>query len=420
MIRAEPSDLQHVSGYVSELRNVIGYYTGWVDDDLLMKYGQDEISVFETLNNDDSVYHGMNMLSLMVAGENVEVHSRWQEVSDIIYNAFSYIEDFTHARRSLAYNAILFGLGVQAKFWDQVEFRDYPGITWNVPVKIREADRRRMRLERDPNNRDQVWWSIWSKKYDQYMILKDREEVPGYEPGFCLQDFIFYVADYEETSPFGRGLGSTLFPLAFIREKVKQYWADLSESHSRPWLVMKVDSMKAALDANLGSDNLGTARQKVLDLLDVMENSRGRHQIVIDKSDELQALDIGNQARNIHQELLKYIDGKILQVILGSELTTTTAGGSSSYALGQIHKGGTNSIVMYHRERLEKVLERELLRDFIARNWSNFKRLGQRLGFDFFEPNDIRLVINTESEKIKKKIAESGDSSAAGKVAITM
>ncbi len=419
MILAEPSRLQHVSAYVSDLRSLIGYYTTWQDDDMLARFGQDEVSVFNTLKNDDSVIHGMNMLALSVAGEQYEVKSTWDEVSQVLTNCLSYIDDFTHARYSIAFNAILFGLGVQHKYWEQVEFRDYPGMVWTVPTKIREIDRRRIRLERDPQDRDRVWWSFWDSGRDQYMILKDRNEVPGYEPGFNLQDFIFYVGDYEEESPFGRGLGSVLLPLAYMRERSKQYWADLAESHSRPWLVMKVDTMKGAVNAALG-DGVPTSKAKVQKLLNVMENTRGRHQVVLDKTDEIQALDIGSQALGIHKEFLSYLDSKILQVILGSELTTTTAGGSSSYALGQIHAGGTSSIINYHRERLEKVIERELIRDIVHRNWANFRRIGLDLGFREFEPRDISFSLTSASEKIKEEIAKSGDTAAASKVAITM
>lgn len=413
MIVAQPARYQHVNSYVSDLRSLTGYYTGWIDQQYADSPSSDPDNAFNTIMNDPSVYHAMNLLSLWAAGEYVEVSVKNNEVlTQMLNRAIGYVQDFSHARKSLSFGGILFGLGVQKKYFQEVVFPEAPGLRWQVPVAIREVDRRRMRIERDPENKNNTKWCIWSPVTDNFVYLKDRAEFPDYQAGYTLQDFVWYVGDYEETYPFGRGLGEVLYPLCSIKKYCQQYWADLAESWSKPFLVMMVDSVKASIDASLGS-GLPTSARRVQDLLRAMESSRARHSMVLDKSDELRALEQGSIGTNILSELMTYLDKKINLAILATELVTESGGGQGSYAMAQIHRGSTQSVVMYHRNRLEEIIKRDIMQDFFIRNRKNLTALGWKVP----ERHEISVEIKVRSEEQKDKILQQAGSAGAAKLA---
>ena len=60
----KPAKYQFVSQYVADLRTLIGYYIGYVDQHI-----SDPVENYETLKNDMTVKQGMHTLSIIVAGE---------------------------------------------------------------------------------------------------------------------------------------------------------------------------------------------------------------------------------------------------------------------------------------------------------------------------------------------------------------
>jgi hypothetical protein len=385
---------QIIPTYVSTLRQVLGYYIGYINN----VNADTAENWYELIKNDSAVAHAIHFLSLVVAGEKVEIKCKDEILRKMIEFGLSEIKDFIHVRKSLTYSAILFGLGVMKKEWSK---KYWLGLEWDIPCDIREIDRRRLRLEQYKDDRTRYYWTVWSPKYNAYVVLEDRSIIPTAE--YAVQDYIWYIHEYEEMNPYFRGFGEILFPLCYMKSKIIQYWADLCESWAKPFLTVMIDAAKASFNAALGS-GLATAQERINEIFDAFEKARSRHMVVMDSSDKMEYHERGSAGNNIIKDLLGYIDEKIQLLILGAQLTTQTEG-TGSYALGQIHRGATQSIIQYNRIRLCEVLLQELVMDFLWKNRLNLFIAGVE---KFPSLHDIKLQIQVESEEIRKDTVEDG------------
>jgi len=143
---ARKARYQHASAYVSDLRNTIGYYFGWIPSEFADKVSEEQ--AYEILKDDEVIFSRLELLSLFAAGEYVDCAGSNSELCALLKRALGYIKDFTHSRKSLIFNGNLFGLSIQKKYWKKVVWPDYPDLVWEVPERLVEVDRRRLRIER--------------------------------------------------------------------------------------------------------------------------------------------------------------------------------------------------------------------------------------------------------------------------------
>jgi len=376
---------QLTSNYVATLRGIIGYFIGYVNN---ITADQAE-NVYEMLKNDAQVAHGIHFLSLQIAGETFTIDTPNEELSKIIMFGLKQIRDFTHARKSLAASAVLFGLGIQKK---EYTTKKYNGFSWKVPTALREIDRRRLRIEYSTENKNEQYWTVWSPKYDAYVVLEDRNKIPDAE--YSLQDYVWFMHDFEETSPYFRGFGEVLYPLIYTKQKLLQYWGDLSESWAKPFLIALIDPNQGTINSIHGN----SVQERVDSIFDSFTAARARHMVVGDKRDKFEYHEMGNVGNNLIKEYIEYIDTKIELLLIGSKLTTGT-GESGSYALGHIHRGSTQSIITYNRVRLEEVLVQDLIMDFLWQNRINLNILN----IEMPDVSDVAIKIRVESEELQKK-----------------
>ncbi len=390
--------IQYIPNYVQQLRSDIGYYIGYIPNYYADQPTQENF--YDAIINDEAIYHAMNLLSLMAAGEYVDVEVAQgfdPQVGKILTAALGCIDDGLRIRRSLVYESVLMGLGVQRKYWRKDTLNGVPGL-WEIPDRVKEVDRRRLRIEiekGDGNEYTNFFWTLWCPKIDRYIVLEDRSKNPNIQPGAAVQDYIWHWNEFDESSPYGRGIGNILYPLIYIKKKLKQYWADLCETWFRPWLVAMIDQMRGAIDAELGN-GLNSIASRMQEWLDLLENMRARHVAVHTQGDELRVIENGSTGENIIQSFIDWIDKKVQLVILAAELTTT-APSVGSYAMGQLHRGATQTVVQFHRLRLANTLVRELLSDFIIRNRGNFLSMGLKIP----RPRNIIVKIKVEVEEQK-------------------
>ena len=369
VVAARESRYQMVSSYVSALRGATGYYVGYVPES-----GADQVtadSFYQALKNDDAVFHAMNILALQAAGEQVVIRHHDPRVQIILQNCVNRIEDFTHARKSQIQNGVLFGLGVQRKYYQKIKL---PGIKgeWNVPCRMQEVDRRRMRIEREVGDPTQAYWTLWSPEIDQYIILEDRATNPNIEDGAGIQDYCWFVNEWEELSPYFRGIGEVLYPLVYMKQKLIQYWADLSESWAKPFLTATINPRTGAATADLGSGKFTSIDARVQELLDKLDNARARHSMVLDTSDDLKIHEHGSTGNNIIADQINYINNRVQLVILGTELTTG-AGSHGSYAQADVHRSMGETVIEFYRDRYESFAKKDIVQDIISRNVASFR-----------------------------------------------
>lgn len=385
---------QFTSTYVADLRSVIGYYIGYIPSE----QADSSETFFETIHNDCAVKHASHLLSIMTAGENVKVWGENKDLNKIVAKALGYVSDFTHVRKALVENSVMYGLGVMKKYYRDVTWREFGDMRFSVPYSIQEVDRRRMRIERGLSDKTETYWTIWSPKFDRYMEIEDRARIPN--AALAVQDFIWAVHEHEEDMPYYYGLGAVLYQICWTKSKVMQYWADLAEHWGEPIIKALIDTAMGTVNAAIG-DGYATYQERATALLSVLDKMRKAHVIALPKAgQEVDIMEHGTSGSNILRELIEYIDKRIQLLLLGAELTTSSPG-EGSYALGQIHRGATQSIVQFNRLRLQEVLERDLVYDFIYRNRANFKKLGLWP----IDPKDVRLEITVEAEQIEKKKA---------------
>lgn len=378
--------IQHIPSYVQHLRSVTGYYIGYVPNRYADLATQENF--YEYIMNDPAVYANMNLLSLWVAGEemSIEIRGGNPEVQAILETAMTRVSDLHHARKSLLYNGVLLGLGIMRKYWQKEVMTS--GRVWDFCVDLKEVDRRRLRIERDQHDKTIQYWTIYSPKVDQYIILEDRSELPDVEDGAAVQDYIWFWHEHQEDEAYGKGIANVLYPLVYIKQNLTQYWADACEHHYKPWLTAVLDTMVGAIDASLGA-GMATYAERVTSYLEILENMRARHCAVFPKGDEIRFMEGGTTGENIIEKYLQYIDSKIQLAIMGAELTTM-APSVGSYALGQLHHGATQSIIQYNRLRLGEAFVRDILWEFIIRNEHNFREMGLEIP----KIQDIKFTIS--------------------------
>lgn len=387
--------IQAVSPYVSELRQKIGLYMGWIPNEYADQAAED--SAYSILKNDSEIARCLHLHSCMSAGENIRVKCEDEKLKTIVEKFLKRISGFMHARKSLIENGMLFGLGIQRKFYKKFVMREFPRFEWVGINSIKEVDTRRVRIERCTEFRDFLYWTMYNPVIDKYVKVLDRNDFPGQMDGDAIQDYIWYFHEEEELNPYFRGIGAVLYPIAYAKSMVLQYWRELCEGWAKPWLVALMDLLKGSISASMGGD-FKTATQRINDWLDVLEKARARHAIVMDKNDKLDVIEHGSTGNNICMQFLQYADEKIALALLGAELTTGTGAGVGSYALGNVHRQQTETLIMYSRSRLEEILLRDVVFDLLYRNrWNLYS-----LGISVPEPGDIEIELYIKAEKQKE------------------
>jgi len=393
-VRARFANFQFISTYIGELRSRTGYYIGYVPEAYADAVTDD--SYYQCLMNDDSVNHAMNIMSLQAAGEEVIIKHKNPIVTAVLQKCIAHIQDYAHARKSLVEKGVLFGLGVQRKYYKDVKLSGLKG-TWNLPYRIQEVDRRRLRIEREVGKPTEAYWTMWSPVYDQYIILEDRAKVKNIEDGAGVQDYCWYISQWEELSPYFRGVGEVVYPLAYMKKKLLQYYGDLCESWATPFLTVMIDTMKASITADMGG-GFSTVENRVDKIIETMENAKARHLAVLDEGDKLEYHEHGSSGQNLIQSFLDYIDKRIVLQLLGTELTTG-ASDHGSYAQADVHRGMGETLVVYRRHRLEEFNRADILQDIIIRNAHNFTSMHLPIP----DITDIEFKFVTEKEMMRQE-----------------
>lgn len=409
------SNYQHDSSYVLEFKSAYSpYYMGYVPNSHADTAAEDDNNVYNTIERDPTISQGMQLMTLSIAGEDVDVKFRpgMEREQALAKWMLGNIQDFPQAGRNIAHGAIMYGLGVLAKEIEKRECRLFPGIEFATPVRLREVDRRRLRIERHDQNQWTNQWAIKSMKYDRYVLLRDRKDLPDYPYPFCFQDYVFYTGEYSEQYPYGKGLAEVLFPLAYISKKVIQYWADLCESWRKPNWHVQVDPSLMAAMTSLGGGTV-TEQQVIRAVHEMIRNGRADNTLITSTAIKLNPLEKGTVGNNILEKCLEYLDKRKLLAIMGTELVGNAGGSGASYAMAQIHRGGFSTIFMYYRTRLEEYFKKQLVIEFF---WRNRKQI-QQAGLTIPDVTDFDLKIIVKSEELKEKVIEGSDGAGAAKLA---
>lgn len=393
--------IQAHNSYVQDLKYVSGYYTGWVPEE----YG-DEVSQeqgYEILKKDEKIFECLDLLSLFGAGEKTKIISTSPIFADLAEKCIEQISRFLHARKTSIYNSHLFGLSLQKVFWEHRVLPGYQG-TWLVPSKIVEVDKRRLRIERRSDDRTIAYWTLWDPRYDQFVILLDRNQFPNYQ-GPVLQDYLWNFFEYEELEPYYRSLGQVLFRFAYMKKQVLQYWGQRCEVFAQPWITVASDVSKGSLDAPNTGFGFESWTQRSSELIQQLEKQKARHILVYDKdSDDLRIQDNGTPGNNPHREFLEFANDGIQKIILASELVSGTGQGAGSFNMATVHREAKDAKALYARASIEEMHSEQLLREFFWRNRQNLNNLGLRLPYH----NEVHVRYYIEQEELRDEYLRQG------------
>lgn len=383
--------------YVQDLKYAIGYYTSWVPRRYSDIVSEDE--GFEILKNDEKIRETLNLLSLFSAGEKHEITCFSPVLTDLAQKALSNIERYQHAKKSAIFNSTLFGLSLQKVTWERKRIRGYPG-TWEMPRKVQEIDKRVLRLERDTEKR-KSYWTIWMEEYDAYIVMANRCLYPNYQ-GPKIQDYLWMWYEQEQTEPYYRGLSQILFRFAYTKNLILQYWHDLAETWSKPWLHMETDGQKGGHGVSL-SQGYDSWAGRVEEIVSELIKHKARHVFVTDKdSDTLNIHEQGSIGTNILLQYLMYADERIQKNILGEELQDK--GGGGSFNLATLKREAMDALVIDSRSALQETHTDQLLGEFWYRNRQNLMMMGLPIP----DRGEVQLQFMIESEEIKKDYLSEG------------
>lgn len=390
------SDYQFVSSYVSALRDEIGYYLPYLPQSLADDLTED--GFHEILEKDEQISRCKNLLCLKIIAEQIQIKTIDNRLTDFFKKVLLNCEDLMHALLSLSEKSLIFGLGIQRKYYREKKIKGFVG-TWTLPFRFQEVDRRRLRIERDLENKNLLRWTIWSPIYDQYIILENRKKCQT-QPilGAGLQDYIWYWNKFEEDRPYGWGLGDTLYRTAYLKQKLLELYFRCAHSWSEPYMIAFIEAAKASINADLGAD-ISNASDRVQNLIATMEKTKSTHCLVADKADDIKFQEHGTVGTNLIKDFIEWCEEKQLMLILGSKLATDAAD-TGSYGQGSFHQQQTNTHVRYHQRRLAQNLKKNLFLDIVYRNRDLFQH---NFGFIPNEEDILGVDFSTPENEIKKE-----------------
>lgn len=400
--------MQYPSLYVGELRQMTGYYLGWVPNEYADNIGED--NMYAVVENDDAVKHADDQLSLMVAGQRVKIKIPSSPTLQKLCNiAISEIRYFHCTRKSLMQKSTLYGLGLQQKYYREQNIDGFKG-KWQICYRTQEVDRRRLRIERKKPGKTgfkDAYWTLYKPEHDAYIILRDRGDGEKYELGSAVQDYIWMTAEQEELYPYWKGIADIIYDLCWMKHKVYQYWADYCERWGHGGMI------HAALDLQKGLFSgalTGVANQQARAdyIMDHVDNMVSNNCFVTDIRDQVKILQSGSSGVNVCKELIENINNRIHLIFLAAATSTSTAD-RGGYSSARIHLSQTETKVGYHRKTLEEVILTDLVFDFIYRNRINLYKMGIRVPNRYDVQVKIYALDSDMGENIEEKQSNQRD-----------
>jgi len=236
---------------------------------------------------------------------------------------------------------------------------------WWMPVRLRDVDDRRIRrvpehyLDAEGRKKIRIRQQMWSVLREEYEDLS-----PDY-----LKQFVKLIYRNEE-SRLGSGRG-ILDSLYFLYWAKGQTWRLGLQGLNRWSSGMIIGKINADREGSTGRTN-DAIRDELFDSLEAM---RAQNILVCSTDEEVTLLESSGSGHQQVFDFIRYIDERILSLILGSVLPFGAATETGSLARATVEAETTNAIVMADRELLDEALG-DLIELVWAQNWQNLVALG--------------------------------------------
>lgn len=317
--------------------------------------------IYEKIRRDAVIAQALTFRKHLIAGRSWNIEPSGTEPADkkaavVVRELIAKIERLSSTLFNLA-EAVVRGSAYALIIGRRMTLRiaDFPPMTWWVPVRLKDVDRRRFRQVVDDDGNSH--WEFWSVKRYRWEKLEN----PGW--------FVRHI--YDDTEPslgYGRGLLEALYFYNYAKQVALERGLQGLERWAMGILLAAVDSLRVNSNTT-DSDDL------VQQWIDTVNAMRSQHVLVYDKNDSFSVLTGGGEGWQIVREILEYLDNAMRTLILGANLPTSATEGGS-FALGQVQENSTEALVQYDRRLLEETLTRDLVGRVLDMNRANFVSLG--------------------------------------------
>jgi hypothetical protein len=232
---------------------------------------------------------------------------------------------------------------------------------WWVPRKLEDMDKRNFRIVTDSSAGEGLkahWqrWNIGEKIWEDVSLIDSGQ----------LIDHTY--EDNQGTMGYGRALRESIGWWWYAKAEVFQQSLKSVDRFAGGNLMAKVDGLK---DADTGLPN----QELYESYLDMLENMRGRHAVVLDKDDEIETVSYDGQGWQMLSDMRGELRDTIFTLILGANLPTSASEGGS-FALAQVQENSTEALIQFDRQALEETLTDSLMGCIWRKNVVNMRELG--------------------------------------------
>ncbi|WP_312587224.1 phage portal protein family protein [Comamonas terrigena] len=180
--------------------------------------------------------------------------------------------------------------------------------------------------------------------------------------------FAVHVPEHSFGHVYESGLAFQLLPIAFTSPAVTSLLLGLIERYGEP---IRVGHMPDPETSRLTPDEEKLLSEVMLQALQSL-GSDAYGLLPAGAKIELIEAASSNSTGALHQALLRYADEIIAIVILGASLTSgTSAGGSNTNALGNIHNEVRQELTRADKEALALTVKRDILTPFVRLNFGD-------------------------------------------------
>lgn len=224
-----------------------------------------------------------------------------------------------------------------------------------VPDRVIARDQRRFRFDID-----------YRLHLLTYVNMLVGEDLPP-------RKFIVHSFGAKDGSPYGLGLGSRLYWYVFFKRQGIGFWLALLDKYGMPTAVGKYPPQASA-----------DLKQKLLDALNAIAQDTA---VIVPEGVAVSLLESARTGDNAgFENLARYMDEQIAEIVLGETLTTNIGAAGSRAAAG-IHNDVRLELARADGELLAETLSRTLVRWIVDLNMPGAPY--PRLLWDIQEPDDL-------------------------------
>ncbi|MDR2018559.1 MAG: DUF935 domain-containing protein [Syntrophobacterales bacterium] len=304
------------------------------DKVLRRESGGSGIELYEDLLRDDQVGSNLQTRALAVVGKEWDVTPASdkridQRIADYVKEVLLAC-NYDDARKTLL-SGIVLGYKVSEVMWEYSE-----GQVWIKEIIGKASRRFTFDLERNL----------------RLLTVRDMFEGEAVPP--CK--FIVYANASDNGSPFGDGLGRSLYwPVWFKKNGVK-FWMTFADKFASPTTIVKYPP--------------GTPKEQQHDLLWAADAIQQESSIAIPNNVVIELLEATRSGTvNAYESLCNFMNASISKVILGQTLTTEI-GSKGSYAASQTHNTVREDYIKADADSLSAALNSQLVRWIVDYNFS--------------------------------------------------